>query len=623
MIEAKRAPVRPRGLPLQSTTPLLLDEEIQYFLESGERGNIAILGPSGSGKTTALEHLAAILPSDVLEKQVALLDEPARCQLVDEPVRLVIYSRWRYFPDVCHLAVYQLASWNQDELIEYLLSANRPRCASVMSRIGADDHLLLGGLPELWRIVLDRLAADETIPDVRRALHRHLEDHLSDTDLLERARSACLNVGVAPELSLTDAVMEIARPGFADRLVRLLFYPAVQGMLASERIATDLHGEASCDFLAKRLPRDLVEAAGRLIAGDERALEHLHTLLAGPPWSHAMAVSLLHAAGASKCLRDACPTQLAGAYLSHVAWPGIQLPQADLRETDLTASDLRRAYLVGANANKANLNQARLMGACLNQFRAEEADLGGADLTCVCAERMKLIVANLELADFSRGQLPEAWFKESNLTAAIFRDAVLLGADFEGSILKGTDFSGADLTRAILSGLCLREAHWEGARFTEAQMKGCDLEYMTLPAAEFENANLHGALLTGSTMFGANFRGACLREAGLADIEWEGANLRHANLRRASFHMGSTRSGLVGSTIPCEGSKTGFYTDDYDEQTYKAPEEIRKANLCGADLRGAILDGVDFYLVDLRGALYDEKYTEHLRRCGAILEARV
>ena len=62
---------------------------------------------------------------------------------------------------------------------------------------------------------------------------------------------------------------------------------------------------------------------------------------------------------------------------------------------------------------------------------------------------------------------------------------------------------------------------------------------------------------------------------------------------------------------------------DYDEQTYKAPEEIRKANLCGVDLRGAILDGVDFYLVDLRGAKYDEKYADHLRRCGAILEARV
>jgi hypothetical protein len=39
-------------------------------------------------------------------------------------------------------------------------------------------------------------------------------------------------------------------------------------------------------------------------------------------------------------------------------------------------------------------------------------------------------------------------------------------------------------------------------------------------------------------------------------------------------------------------------------------------------LRGAIIDGVDFYLVDLRGAKYDHRQAEHFRRCGAILEDR-
>jgi uncharacterized protein YjbI with pentapeptide repeats len=145
---------------------------------------------------------------------------------------------------------------------------------------------------------------------------------------------------------------------------------------------------------------------------------------------------------------------------------------------------------------------------------------------------------------------------------------------------------------------------------------------MELSAADFRGANLEGALLTGSSMPNCDFSRASLRQTGLADIDWEGAILRDSDLTGATFHMGSSRSGLVGSPIASEGSRTGFYTDDYTEQDFKAPEEIRKANLCGADLRGAKIEGVDFYLVDLRNALYDADQERHFRRCGAILESR-
>jgi uncharacterized protein YjbI with pentapeptide repeats len=151
---------------------------------------------------------------------------------------------------------------------------------------------------------------------------------------------------------------------------------------------------------------------------------------------------------------------------------------------------------------------------------------------------------------------------------------------------------------------------------------GCDLEGLDLPGADFAGAKLSEALLTATSMPGANLRDADLRNTGLAEIDWEGADLRGADLRGASFHLGSSRSGLVGSPIACEGSRTGFYTDDFNEQDFKAPEEIRKANLCGADLRGACLDGVDFYLVDVRAGRYDAGQAEHLRRCGAILYDR-
>jgi uncharacterized protein YjbI with pentapeptide repeats len=150
----------------------------------------------------------------------------------------------------------------------------------------------------------------------------------------------------------------------------------------------------------------------------------------------------------------------------------------------------------------------------------------------------------------------------------------------------------------------------------------CDLEGMDLPDADFRDANLEGALLTASTMPDANFANACLRGAGLAEVNWERVCLQSADLRGASFHMGSTRSGLLFTTIASEGTRAGFYTDDFDEQSFKEPEEIRKANLRGADLRRARIDDVDFYLVDLREALYDPGLESYLRRCGAILEDR-
>ncbi|MCC6405998.1 MAG: pentapeptide repeat-containing protein, partial [Planctomycetes bacterium] len=81
----------------------------------------------------------------------------------------------------------------------------------------------------------------------------------------------------------------------------------------------------------------------------------------------------------------------------------------------------------------------------------------------------------------------------------------------------------------------------------------------------------------------------------------------------------STRSGLVFGT-PMEGSRTGFYERETLELAYKRPEELRVANLVGADLRGAKFERTDFYMVDLRGGRFDPELYEHARRCGAILD---
>ena len=154
----------------------------------------------------------------------------------------------------------------------------------------------------------------------------------------------------------------------------------------------------------------------------------------------------------------------------------------------------------------------------------------------------------------------------------------------------------------------------------QVRLSTANLDDIAMPEANFRGADLRHASLTGSQMRCGKFYGANLGGAALAEIDWEGADLRGANLEWATFHMGSSRSGLVNSPIALEGSMTGFYNDDFEDRSYKRPEEIRKANLRNADLRGAKLGNVNLYLVDLRGANLDPQQRQHARNCGAILE---
>ena len=48
-----------------------------------------------------------------------------------------------------------------------------------MARLKASDDLgFLSGIPELWTIVLDRMAADESIVNVRTALRHEMAERL-------------------------------------------------------------------------------------------------------------------------------------------------------------------------------------------------------------------------------------------------------------------------------------------------------------------------------------------------------------------------------------------------------------------------------------------------------------
>lgn len=461
-------------------------------------------------------------------------------------------------------------------------------------------------------------------------MREELIERLANQESLDAARAGSLLVVCRPELESKQLVAwlkneKIGRPAccwLRHEPVRLLVAADEMYCYLRSGAASDPAADAGRDFA--QLPLALVRETAALLADDTELLDALRAILRkGPPSRLPLAVSLLHAAG-QEC-RPQCGKSplLNAAYLSGVAWSGAKLSHAGMRFADFRQADLREADLLRAVASGADFTQANLHGARLGKLNAERAVFVSADLRFARAKEALFTRADLRGAHFDGALLKRANFFAADLSGARFVRANLVSALLLEAQIDGADFTAADLSAARLAGLTLRLAEFEGAKFDDADLEKCDLEGMALPGSSFQGANLQNALLTGTRIPEGKFRDADLRGAGLADIEWERADLRDADLGNCTFHLGSSRSGLVGSPLASEGSRTGFYTDELHEQDFKAPEEIRKANLRGADLRGADVEHTDFYLVDLRDARFSQEQEDHFRRTGAILETRV
>ncbi|MHC4958896.1 MAG: pentapeptide repeat-containing protein [Planctomycetota bacterium] len=568
------------------------------LLESPPRsGVVALLGPRGAGKSVALRYLAERWPG------VRVVDDPPPGGIV--AAAPFVYAADEPLKDVAHKLMLTLAPWTDDELLEYLLAAHKDRCKQVMARLmAARDRDLPKGSPELWHEVLDAMAADDALVDVGAALR------VAHAGVAARAGAIALDWPRARARSL------LAGSGWDDRRERLMRHRPVQVAWAVAEILRRL--EIGDRTFPERMPApDVVEAAGPAIARSDAARSALAARV-DEPKQQAAAASLLHAAGIA--WRPSPGALLAGSRLAGVSWRGVDLTGACLRRADLSRADLAEATLDGVEAFRAVLRRVNLHGAALRGLNGRGAELSHADLSHTRAEGANFFRADLTGADLSGALLRRARFGGARLRRASLVRADLARASLLHADVAGADLAGACLDDVMMPGIRLSAAaSVRGASFRRARLRDAHLGGIELPGGMLEKAWLHNADLTGARMPDARLACADLSGARAAHVCWEGADLREADLSRVNFHMGSSRSGLVDSTIASEGTRTGFYTDDYDEQHFKAPEDIRKANLCGADLRGAVLADTDFYLVDLRRARYTRDQARHFRRCGAIL----
>jgi len=604
-------------------------------MELGAADVLAVIGPPGSGRTTTLNLLRG-WRADLPEHCFA--DEPAR----DEACHggRAVVGPFLYAADALRVGrptrVLRLARWSDDDVIELVLTRYRAQAKGILSRLLASPSRgVMEGLAAVVSAVVDEFAARPEMLSVAEAVRGWCG--------LCAEGGLCAGVGQPTPMPLA-IIMQLLRPNAeeaaAEHTLAWMHYRPVARLVLAEAVHSALAARDECTWLNLRFERSFLSASGEAIKGDWASIEYLLELLkSGALFSHATAAGLLHLVGAGLGGAEVegggergasmaevlwWPSEerrwmLRGAVLPGIAWAGVKLVRANLASADLNGADLAEATLTDVDMSRARLRGARLTKAMLARARLADADLSGADLTDACLVGVTCTGTNMENVTATRADL-RGTFANTNLTGARLVRANFSGAALVRVVLDDADCSGASFDDAQLREIDLRRCRLEGAHFRGAQISTCNFEELVMPAAEFAGALLLGTDFTASVMRNANFAGARLHRCGLADVQWEDVDLRGANLGKSTFHMGSSRSGLLFSPIASEGTRTGFYTEDCNDLTHKKPEEIRKANLCGADLRGAKVMDTDFYLVDLRGARFSDEQVTWFRKCGAILE---
>ncbi len=595
--------VRPRVVPPEPGAggTWLLEDVIAEHLARGETGELWICGTVGSGLRTARAELERLFSGDErvrIDREEQIVDR-ARSDPHPREDLVVRFCRAKGVA----ANVLELAPWSRDECIEYLLARHPSRCASVMRRLGdVGQPVDPGGVPLVLAAVLDALAADESLPGAFEALRAALVQVFETPALLARARAVALeSVPGAREGSRPDLDELLPHADWLRQVPVLL-------VLAAEALTILLERRHGIELPTCAPDAELLDAVRPLLASSPAAREEaLRMLESGPSPSQPWAASLVHLEG---------PDALAK------VWPQRSLLRWKLPH--LGGARLERMRAAGLDFSRIVAPAVHLWGAVLDRCDLSEACLRQADLARATLRSARMRKADASEADFSEANLDgvdarDATFEGACLERASLRGADLSGARLDGCRLRGACAGGADFSCASLPELDLRGMQGLPARFAKAGLMRANLEGQSGEGIDFSAAELTGALLSGTRFPRANFQGAILRDAGLAWIDWEGANLFDADLTGASFHLGSSRSGLVFHAPAGWGTRTGFYTDETKDQSFKPPEEIRKANLRGADLRKAVLFQTDFYLVDVRGALYTPDQEQHLRGCGAIL----
>jgi uncharacterized protein YjbI with pentapeptide repeats len=139
-------------------------------------------------------------------------------------------------------------------------------------------------------------------------------------------------------------------------------------------------------------------------------------------------------------------------------------PFADLREADVST---KLPNWKGQDEDELNLvKRGRLRGSNIRFADATRAFLVGADLNRANLQGIYLYQANMRRADLAWADLKEAFAYEADFQGAILQNADLRAVDFTGSNLSGANLKGARLDGANFENVNLNKTNLSGTSLT-------------------------------------------------------------------------------------------------------------------------------------------------------------
>jgi uncharacterized protein YjbI with pentapeptide repeats len=277
----------------------------------------------------------------------------------------------------------------------------------------------------------------------------------------------------------------------------------------------------------------------------------------------------------------------------------------NLREADLTNTNLDGIILQGANLRESDLQDA-------NSQSAEDG-LVEANIKQIQEARRSVIGAQ-EAGVFRSGGWVPGWV----------RDTTPLVSHPVGALRDTQGPTCPIAIRTMIIRRSLGEYDLGGPNLEEIDLEGANLQGANLKGANLKGAYLRTAFLSKANLFGANLEGACLQNANLmmrastvtrltetlAELETALERERRPTLtglswashieRRIRLTEGSHMEALPTHWMTVQELKN-FLKNRFEEQLRAETPNLEEANLAGANLEGVNLFGANLKGANLKG----------------------